>query len=190
VYAVGHAKLTREGHLLSDVLACGDRAMLSHGAERRNAGQAWCRHRAPLSASARRSVDAGTHPGHGADAHARRPRRLLHPPRPGTSDRRSPVPRLGSLLIAAVPGPPRRRHARRRSRCAHRRDHPHQVRLRGASARAVPQLRATAGPHPGRALLSSAIGSGTPPSRLRAGVSSASPVAAQLARLVIREAHR
>jgi hypothetical protein len=27
VYAGGHAKLTREGHLLSAVLACGDRAV-------------------------------------------------------------------------------------------------------------------------------------------------------------------
>lgn len=30
VYAVGHRKLTREGHWLAAVLACGDRALLSH----------------------------------------------------------------------------------------------------------------------------------------------------------------
>jgi very-short-patch-repair endonuclease len=37
VYAVGHTKLTREGHFLSAVLACGERAVLSH----KSAAELW-----------------------------------------------------------------------------------------------------------------------------------------------------
>jgi very-short-patch-repair endonuclease len=42
VYAVGHTNLTREGHFLSAVFACGDHAVLSH----RSAAALWCLRRA------------------------------------------------------------------------------------------------------------------------------------------------